>query len=207
MSTDLIPMRFHKSALEYQRHLESRFPKARTKLTCRWMSRAESQEMEPRAKSHKTDSAIEIKRDSKPFNKSRLVIHRKQRLTARSFREEMNITDSDTTDSLCGHLAETCPSEQSLLLYGFCDSRATLSRQVPQRFLPSLVVFTNKVINSVLRTRQSSAVEQEISPPNVAVMAPLSEVILCYCGCYIWERSDTYGHKRTITRQRNCEME
>ncbi len=94
---------------------------------------------------------------------TRLPLKRNGRLTSDDFvSEQKNLTTS------CEHLSEMVDAEKNLEIYGFCNPRV-LRGLVPERFLPSLVVFKDKCARSknASHVLQNSLISTSSTPPDI----------------------------------------
>lgn len=131
----------------------------------------------------------------------------------KAFRDDDDDDDDDWSFS-CQHLSDMACVEKKLTQLGFCNIHCRRGL-IPERFLPSFVTFTKRVVEFEKHAYQSAALGpglgqkpgpglgpclgrgEYLSSARTAVLKsrtrPMSNVTLCSrCGCYTWEEPHIY---------------
>lgn len=196
MSTELIPRRFHKTALEYKNLISKLEGNPSRRRNDRFHSvlstwRASIAFARLRRQIDQTADGIDTPMTSVQFPTSN------RRPTTEDFRrsgQKMSF-DNNNADLVCIHLEDMSFAEEKITECGFCDFRCSRGL-VPARFLPSLVTFRDRVLTSVKhnvngqpRIHKLVTVPDETSGNSFqAAQTHLNKIDMCpHCGCYIWE--------------------
>lgn len=142
MAIDLIPERFYTASSEGSTLVSRLFvPNCASNITSEKTSTNDTESGRVGASQTYSTSVrkLDVNHNTK---RKRSPLLRSHRLTSDDFISEQNQLASLKTS--CEHLSEMTSAENDLELFGFCDPRA-IKGLVPERFLPSLVTFRDKV--------------------------------------------------------------
>lgn len=163
MTVDLIPERFYTASSENSTLVSRLFvPNSVNDITSEKTKCIDDTESGSVGASETYPTSVrtlDVKNNTK---KARPPLRRSHRLTSDDFISEKNPLAGRKTS--CEHLSQMTAAENDLELFGFCDPR-TIKGLVPERFLPSLVTFKDKVPPLSRRDINQNSLESPVSGP------------------------------------------